>query len=49
MTFVPLIALAILFGFFPTPVLDVSASSITALLDTYSHGLTLKAAALIAH
>jgi len=48
-TFVPLVALAILFGFFPTPVLDVSASSITALLDTYSHGLTLKAAALIAH
>jgi NADH-quinone oxidoreductase subunit M len=48
-TFVPLIVLAILFGFFPTPVLDVSASSITALLDTYSHGLTLKAAALTAH
>jgi NADH-quinone oxidoreductase subunit M len=47
--FVPLVALAILLGFFPTPVLDVSASSITALLDTYNHGLTMKAAGLIPH
>jgi NADH-quinone oxidoreductase subunit M len=47
--FVPLVALTILFGFFPTPVLDLSASSITALLDTYSHGLTVKAAGLIPH
>jgi len=47
--FVPLVGLTILFGFFPTPVLDLSASSITALLDTYSHGLTVKAAGLIPH
>jgi NADH-quinone oxidoreductase subunit M len=47
--FAPLVALTILFGFFPTPVLDVSASSIAALLDTYSHALGMKAAGLMPH
>jgi NADH-quinone oxidoreductase subunit M len=47
--FVPLTALTILFGFFPTPVLDVSASSVTALVDTYTHAVGAQSAALIAH
>ena len=37
-------------GFFPTPVLDISASSVTALLESYNHALAAaKSAALASH
>ena len=43
----PLVVLTILFGVYPKPVLDLSASSIAQLLDTYSHGLgTVQSAGL---
>ncbi len=45
--FVPLVALTLLFGFYPKPVLDISAASVTQLLDNYNHALqAVKAAAL---
>jgi NADH-quinone oxidoreductase subunit M len=48
--FAPLVVLTLLLGFFPTPVLDVSASSVTALLESYNHALAAaKSAALAAH
>jgi NADH-quinone oxidoreductase subunit M len=37
--FVPLIVMTLLLGFYPKPVLDVSAASVTALLDNYQHAL----------
>jgi NADH-quinone oxidoreductase subunit M len=44
----PLAALAIFFGFFPKPILDVSAASVAQLLDSYSHALaTAQTAALL--
>jgi NADH-quinone oxidoreductase subunit M len=44
----PLAALAILLGFFPKPVLDLSAASVAQLLDSYSHALaTAQTAALL--
>ena len=42
--FVPLIVLTLLLGFYPKPVLDVSAASVTALLDGYQHALAAKSA-----
>ena len=46
--FAPLIVLTILFGFYPKPVLDMSAASVTALLDNYQHALgAAKSAALV--
>ena len=33
--FAPLVVLTLLFGFYPKPVLDMSAASVTALVDTY--------------
>ena len=46
--FAPLIILVLLLGFYPKPVLDVSAASVTALLDNYQHALgAAKAAALV--
>jgi NADH-quinone oxidoreductase subunit M len=33
--FTPLVVLTLLFGFYPKPVLDMSAASVTALVDTY--------------
>jgi NADH-quinone oxidoreductase subunit M len=36
---VPLVALTILFGVWPKPVLDMSAASVTALIDNYHHAL----------
>jgi len=43
----PLVALTILFGVYPRPVLDMSAASVTALLENYEKALGLaKAAAL---
>jgi NADH-quinone oxidoreductase subunit M len=35
----PLVALTILFGVYPKPVLDMSAASVTALIDNYHHAL----------
>ena len=46
--FAPLIVLTFLFGFYPKPVLDMSAASVTALLDNYQHALgAAKSAALV--
>jgi NADH-quinone oxidoreductase subunit M len=45
----PLVALTILFGVYPKPVLDISAASVAALLENYERALGLaKAAALAA-
>jgi len=35
----PLVALTLLFGIYPKPVLDMSAASVAQLLDTYNHAL----------
>ena len=35
----PLVALTLLFGFYPKPVLDLSASSVTALIENYQSAL----------
>ena len=37
--FAPLVVLTLLLGFYPKPVLDMSAASVTALLDNYQHAL----------
>ncbi len=44
--FVPLVALTILLGVYPKPVLDVSAASVNALLESYHQALGAKQAAL---
>jgi NADH-quinone oxidoreductase subunit M len=44
--FAPLIALTILFGVYPKPVLDLSSASVTALLENYHQALGAKRAAL---
>jgi NADH-quinone oxidoreductase subunit M len=42
------VVLTILFGIYPKPVLDLSATSIAQLLDMYSHGLgSVQAAGLL--
>ena len=47
--FAPLVVLTILFGFYPKPVLDMSAASVDALLDNYQRALgAAKSAALVA-
>jgi NADH-quinone oxidoreductase subunit M len=46
--FVPLIVMTLLLGFYPKPVLDMSAASVTALLDNYQRALGApKSAALV--
>src|SRR4051794_30835362 len=46
--FTPLIVLTLALGFYPKPVLDISASSVTALLDGYQQALgAAKSAALV--
>jgi NADH-quinone oxidoreductase subunit M len=46
--FAPLIVLTLLFGFYPKPVLDMSAASVTTLLDGYQHAIgAVKSAALV--
>lgn len=46
--FVPLVVLTILLGIYPKPVLDVSAASVTVLIDGYQQALgTAKSAALV--
>jgi NADH-quinone oxidoreductase subunit M len=37
--FAPLVVLTLLFGVYPKPVLDMSAASVTALIETYQTGL----------
>jgi len=44
--FAPLVILTLLFGIYPKPVLDMSASSVAALLDSYNHAIASKSAAL---
>jgi NADH-quinone oxidoreductase subunit M len=44
--FAPLVILTILFGVYPKPVLDMSATSVAALLDSYNHAIASKSAAL---
>jgi len=45
--FAPLVVLTLLLGFYPKPILDMSAASVTALLDNYQQALgTAKSAAL---
>jgi NADH-quinone oxidoreductase subunit M len=47
LTLVPLVALTILFGFYPKPVLDMSATSVQQLVNNYNTAVTaVKAAAL---
>jgi NADH-quinone oxidoreductase subunit M len=47
LTLVPLVALTLLFGFYPKPVLDMSASSVQQLVSNYNTAITaVKAAAL---
>jgi NADH-quinone oxidoreductase subunit M len=47
-TLVPLVALTILFGFYPKPVLDMSATSVQQLVNNYNTAVTaVKAAALL--
>src|SRR5712691_8821874 len=46
----PLVALTILFGIYPKPVLDLSAASVAQLLENYDRALgAAKTAALLAH
>ncbi len=48
LTLFPLVALTILFGFYPKPVLDMSAASVQQLVNNYNTAVTaVKAAALI--
>ena len=43
-TFAPLLILTILFGIYPKPVLDMSAASVTALMENYQHSLARNSA-----
>jgi NADH-quinone oxidoreductase subunit M len=44
----PLAVLTLLFGFFPKPVLDMSATAVTALIDNYNHAIgAAKTAAML--
>ena len=46
--FAPLVILTMLLGIYPKPVLDMSAASVTALLDNYQHAIgAAKSAALV--
>jgi NADH-quinone oxidoreductase subunit M len=44
--FAPLVILTIVFGVYPKPVLDLSAASVTALMDNYQHALAPMKAAM---
>jgi NADH-quinone oxidoreductase subunit M len=47
LTLMPLVALTILFGFYPKPILDMSAASVQQLVNNYNTAVTVvKAAAL---
>jgi NADH-quinone oxidoreductase subunit M len=47
LTLLPLVALTILFGVYPKPVLDMSAASVQQLVTNYSHAVATQAAALL--
>ncbi len=47
--FAPLVALTLLFGVAPKPVLDLSAAAVTQLLDNYNHALATAKTAQLAH
>src|SRR6202021_536440 len=48
LTLVPLVILTLLFGFYPKPVLDMSAASVQLLVNNYAAATTaVKAAALL--
>jgi NADH-quinone oxidoreductase subunit M len=48
LTLMPLVVLTILFGVYPKPVLDMSASSVQQLVNNYNTAVTaVKAAALL--
>jgi NADH-quinone oxidoreductase subunit M len=47
MVFAPLVILTLVFGFYPKPILDMSASSVAALLDTYNKAIAVKSAAVV--
>jgi NADH-quinone oxidoreductase subunit M len=47
LTLLPLLVLTLLFGFYPKPVLDMSAASVQQLVTNYSHALSTQAAALL--
>jgi NADH-quinone oxidoreductase subunit M len=49
LVFAPLVVLAILFGVYPNPVLDMSAVSVNALLDNYHNALGAAKAAALGH
>jgi NADH-quinone oxidoreductase subunit M len=46
-TLAPLVILTILFGVFPNRILDLSAASVTALVDSYSHAVGAARAAAV--
>jgi NADH-quinone oxidoreductase subunit M len=46
-TLAPLVILTILFGIYPRPVLEMSAASVTALIDSYHHAIGGTKAALL--
>jgi NADH-quinone oxidoreductase subunit M len=46
--FAPLVVLTILFGVAPKPVLDMSAASVTQLIDNYNHALAAAKTAVLA-
>jgi NADH-quinone oxidoreductase subunit M len=46
--FAPLVALTILLGFYPKPVLDISATSVATLLDNYNRAIGAPKAATLA-
>src|SRR5690606_9846167 len=39
LVFAPLVILTLLFGFYPRPVLDMSAASVASLIDIHQNGL----------
>ncbi len=45
----PLVILTILFGFYPKPILDMSAASVTALVENYHQALSAAKAAALTH
>jgi NADH-quinone oxidoreductase subunit M len=47
LVFAPLVILTILFGFYPQPVLDLSAASVTALIENYHQAVGLGRAAAL--
>jgi NADH-quinone oxidoreductase subunit M len=49
LTLTPLVVLTLLIGFYPKPVLDMSAASVTALLDSFHQAIGAAKTAALAH